>query len=585
MTLALSDTHRVRVLLAAVGLVQGFLYYLAYEYWPNTTTTRALVAGALFLVTGIVLTVHLAWTGKDIKRLFWVSAVTPLVFALVAFWTWMQIPAGDFPYRNDGVRMPTAIFGAFLSLLVLLPGIQLFQENGRRSFPYTGLFRRFWDNLFIVSIAAFVMGAFWLVILLWSELFNLIDVTFFDDVFKHAAFVCMGLSTVFGYGVALGREWERVATTLRNILFAILKHLMPLLAGIALLFLLSLPFTGLQPLWDTRHASATLLSLIALTILFFNGAFQDGTADPPYSPWIRHMVEAALVAIPVFAAITFYALYLRIAQYGLTFVRFYGVLFAIGGMLFGLGYAASVFGSRGRWMAAASRVNVGMGILVVACAVLTHTPILDPLRWSAKSQFDRLAERRVDASEFDFGHLRFELGHFGFEKLARLEELTDHPQADVIRERVRATRAAESYAEVKPQPASLLSASDIVPFDTTTGLPDSLVQYVASRLTPHQADRCEENGDCTMFAVNLDTDDEPEYVLLLSGDQDYEIFAFDRDESGQWRQVGRLRPSGTGARLPVRTLLLDTLRQYGAVTEEPRYRDLVIGGLKLRVLR
>lgn len=88
-----------------------------------------------------------------------------------------------------------------------------------------------------------------------------------------------------------------------------------------------------------------------------------------------------------------------------------------------------------------------------------------------------------------------------------------------------------------------------------------------------------------MFAVNLDTDDEPEYVLLLSGDQDYEIFAFDRDESGQWRQVGRLRPSGTGARLPVRTLLLDTLRQYGAVTEEPRYRDLVIGGLKLRVLR
>ncbi|MFC1639240.1 DUF4153 domain-containing protein [Gemmatimonadota bacterium] len=580
----LPDKVKTRLVLAAVGLVQGFVYYLAHEFWPDTNTPRALVAAALFFTTGLALTNLLAWTGKDIKRLLLVGSVAPLVFALAAIWVWLQIPTGDVPYRDDSVRLPTSIFSAILSLSILLPGIQVFQATGGRSFPYAELFRRYWDNIFVLMTAGFVMGAFWIVILLWSELFKLIDVTVFDDVFTHAAFVCMGLSGVFSYGVALGREWEKITATIRSILFTVLKALMPLLAVIALLFLVSLPFTGLQPLWDTRHASATLLSLIALTILFFNGAFLDGTEAPPYSRWIRHLVEASLVAIPVYAVITFYALYLRIGQYGLTFGRFYGVLFALGGMSCGLGYAVSVFRRRGQWMETARLVNIGMGLVVVVCAVLVHTPVLDPLRWSARSQFNRLAGGEVDAAEFDYGYLRFQLGHIGFETLAALEGLTDHPQANVIRDRVQATRDADSYADVRPQPASLVSASDILPLDASTALPDSLVSFVVTRLTQYQADECEANGDCTMFAANLDSDSDPEYVLVLSGDESYQILAYDRDENGNWRQVGRLRPYENDARLPLRAELLDTLRLMRPTSEVPQYRDLVIGGLKLRVM-
>jgi hypothetical protein len=584
MLASLPEKVRTRLVLAAVGLIQGLVYYLAHEFWPDTTTPRALIAAALFFTTGLALTNLLAWTGKDVKRLLFVGSVAPLIFALAALWVWLQIPTGDVPYRDDSVRLPTSIFSAILSLSILLPGIQVFQATGSRSFPYAELFRRYWDNIFVMMTAGFVMGAFWTVILLWSELFKLIDVTVFDDVFTHAAFVCMGLSVVFSYGVALGREWEKITATIRSILFTVLKALMPLLAIIALLFLVSLPFTGLQPLWDTRHASATLLSLIALTILFFNGAFLDGTGDPPYSRWIRHLVEASLVAIPVYAVITFYALSLRIGQYGLTFGRFYGVLFAIGGMLCGLGYAVSVFRRRDQWMDTARFVNVGMGCVIVCCAVLVHTPVLDPLAWSARSQFSRIVNEEVDAAEFDYGYLRFHLGHNGFEKLADLEELTNHPQADVIRDRVRETRAAESYAEVRPQPASLITASDIVFLDDSAPVPDSLIRYIVTHLTQFQADECEENGDCTMFAANLDSDPEPEYALVLSGEQYYEILAFDRDEAGEWKQVGWLRRHDPGARFPVRTALLDTLRQNGPISEEARYRDLVIGGLKLRVM-
>jgi hypothetical protein len=581
----LSEDMRTRVTLAAVGLVQGFVYYLSYEFWPDGVGQRAVVAAVLFFVSGFALILQLSWTGKDVKRQLVVTTVAPLVFALVAFWVWLQIPIGEVPYRSDEIRAPSWIAGAVAALFLITPFIQIFLRTGRRVYPYEELFSGFWNNLFTVAIGGMVIGAFWAVILLWSELFKLIDVTFFEDVFTGAAFVCLSLATVFGYALALGREWEKLAATSRNVLLSVLKALMPLLAIIALLFLVSLPFTGLQPLWDTRHASATLLALIGVTILFFNGAYQDGLGDPPYSPSIRRLVEAALVAIPVLAAITFYALYLRIDQYGLTLGRFYGVLFAAAGMLCGLGYAVAVFRKSGAWMDAVPKVNMRMAWMVVVCAVLSHTPLLDPMRWSARNQFRRISAGDVDAAEFDFGYLRFELGHIGFEMLERIEGLTDHPQANIIAERINTTREAESYADVRPQPETLLDATDIFSLDTTTAPPDSLVQYVVTHLTQFQADACEANGDCTLFPVNLDNDEALEFVLLLSGDQNYSMLAFDQGTDGKWMQAGQLWRYNRGVRLPPRTTLLEALRQNGASTEEAVYRDLVIGELRLRVMR
>ncbi len=585
MLVMLSEDMRTRVTLAAVGLVQGFVYYLSYEFWPDGVGQRAVVAAVLFFVSGFALILQLSWTGKDVKRQLVVTTVAPLVFALVAFWVWLQIPIGEVPYRSDEIRAPSWIAGAVAALFLITPFIQIFLRTGRRVYPYEELFSGFWNNLFTVAIGGMVIGAFWAVILLWSELFKLIDVTFFEDVFTGAAFVCLSLATVFGYALALGREWEKLAATSRNVLLSVLKALMPLLAIIALLFLVSLPFTGLQPLWDTRHASATLLALIGVTILFFNGAYQDGLGDPPYSPSIRRLLEAALVAIPVLAAITFYALYLRIDQYGLTLGRFYGVLFAAAGMLCGLGYAVAVFRKSGAWMDAVPKVNMRMAWMVVVCAVLSHTPLLDPLRWSARNQFRRISAGDVDAAEFDFGYLRFELGHIGFEMLERIEGLTDHPQANIIAERINTTREAESYADVRPQPETLLDASDIFSLDTTTAPPDSLVQYVVTHLTQFQADACEANGDCTLFPVNLDNDEALEFVLLLSGDQNYSMLAFDQGTDGKWMQAGQLWRYNRGVRLPPRTTLLEALRQNGASTEEAVYRDLVIGELRLRVMR
>ncbi len=584
MIASLSAHMRIRVTLAALGLVQGFAYYLAYEFWPDGTEQRAIVAAIVFFVSGLVLIFQLSWTGKDLKRHLTIVPVFPLIFAVIAFWVLQQVPVGESPYRFDDVRIPTSIAGTVITLFLVTPFIQVFLRTGRRSYPYEDLFHGIWANLFTVALGGVVIWAFWAVMLLWSELFKLIDVTFFEDVFTHAAFVSMSLAAVFGYAVALARDWEKLSTTGRNVLLTVLKALMPLLAVIALLFLVSLPFTGLQPLWDTRHASATILGLIAVSILFFNGAYHDGTGNPPYPVWIRRLVEAALIAIPVYAAIAFYALYLRVDQYGLTMGRFYAVLFTTGGMLCGLGYALAVFKRTGKWMESVPQVNMRMAWIVVVCAVLVHTPLLDPLRWSARNQFRRISNGDADASEFDFGYLRFQLGHIGYEMLERIEGLTDHPQASIIARRIEETRSAESYSDVRPQPETLLAASDLSPVDPSIVLPDSLIRYVVSHLTQYQADACEANGDCALFPVNLDDDEEQEFVLVLSGDQRYSMLLFDIGEDGRWTQAGQLRPYGRGVRLPPRTAFLEAFRQDGALTEPTRYSDLLIGDVKLRVM-
>jgi hypothetical protein len=111
------------------------------------------------------------------------------------------------------------------------------------------------------------------------------------------------------------------------------------------------------------------------------------------------------------------------------------------------------------------------------------------------------------------------------------------------------------------------------------------VRFVVTNLSQFEADGCEANGDCTIFPINLDTDGEAEFVLLLSGEQNYSIVVFDTDDAGKWTRVGRLTRYDREVRLPPKAVLLATLRQDGALADEASYRDLVVGDMRLRVMR
>jgi hypothetical protein len=179
--------------------------------------------------------------------------------------------------------------------------------------------------------------------------------------------------------------------------------------------------------------------------------------------------------------------------------------------------------------------------------------------------------------------MRFRLGHAGYDKLADMEQLSDHPQIALIRERVEATRAAESYREILAQPTILLTVDDISQLDPDHSLPEDLLQAVASSITRNQTRDCKEESACLIARVMLDGDDDYEYLFVLSGLDDYEILAYDRNGEGEWEKIGEMHRIGPDRELPNRPAFLDTLQLQGATPLEVHYRDLVIGGIRLRL--
>ncbi len=572
---------RNQIVLAAAGLVQGTLLWAAYEWWRNEPPTAALLAAliAFAIVAGLVF--QLAWTGRDIGRLAVVVVGAGLLFASVALWVWWQVPASGAAFEGDDFRTWTLVLAASIALYILLPFIQIFQASGQTSFPYPELFRHSWNNFFIGALAGGFSGLYWALIELWAALFKILGIMIFRDIFHSDAFRLITLSAVFGMGIALGRENDAIINTLRRVTLALFRFLMPLLAVIALLFLAVLPFTGLGPLWKTGMASPLLLNLLVLMILFINAVFQDGETALPYPRAIRAVVEAALLAMPVFAALALYSIGLRIGQYGLMPERFYALLFGLIAVLYGAGYAAAVLRRTG--LALLRPVNLAMSLAVAALALLTHTPLLDPLAWSARDQYARLAEGRVDALQFDFAALRFKLGREGYERLGALEALQGHPERQVILAKVALVRGASSYYAVQPgrevYPLKEEHLDVAIPSGT---LPEGLLAGLGAELPDYVARGCIRNERaCVVFPIEADGDGEAEYVLFPPGDMLTEldsIYLFDREPDRKWRRAGefRLLPRCKGAAPAPRDPMLRAIHNAEARMVDPSRRNLKI---------
>src|SRR5690625_7959572 len=111
-----------------------------------------------------------------------------------------------------------------------------------------------------------------------------------------------------GLGLLMSRLMRRVLAVTRQILFAICLGLLPLLAAVMIGFLSTLPFTGLDVLWDTQSAAATLAALMEFFIVYLNPVVLDGDQGRSYLLLLHWVVEMALHVLCVFAPISMCAL-------------------------------------------------------------------------------------------------------------------------------------------------------------------------------------------------------------------------------------------------------------------------------------
>lgn len=534
-----------RILFPAMGLAEGVAWWLVDPFHLESLESARLGISVLVAVSAASLTARFTFDGIAPIRWASVALGIGILLGCVTWGVLAQLPPPDAPYHGDHLRVAAWMLAASAFFYVMLPFAQVFQAQGRLRFPYADLFEHSWNNFFVGSLAGLFTAVSWVLLGLWGALFNLIDISFFSDLFQAEPFAYIATFTILGYGLALGRASEAVIRTLRAITLMATQALLPVAALIALLFLAALPFTGLRPLWSTGHATPLVLALLGILAVLLNGVFQEGQRRPPYPASVLRAVEAAVFVMPAYAAIALYGTGLRVGQYGLTPERVYAL--ALGGiaMAYSVGYALSVALRKRPWLATLRTVNVAAALLVAALAILLHLPPLDPFRLSVENQVGRLRDQRVDPREFDFAALRFRLGHHGWRALDRLEGLTDHPQIERIARRVEQVRLAETYVDGLEQDSTITIRLVLDTLPETLHVPEVLLAQIDADLGRTRV--CRAEGDCLVIGADLDGDGGTEYCVL-GGPSWWYSACYANLGAETWERVGQLAYRGPGTR-------------------------------------
>ncbi len=568
-------THRTRNTILILGLIQGLLMLSAY-----VVATREILKAPEDLIwlvpwwtvaIAVPTALQLALTDTRDRRVWLFGLGLAGVLALTAAYAAYASAVGDGPSPY--------VFTTFIGWYVLLPFVQASLKTGRLRPDYPTLFEFAWNNGITLLIASIFTGIFWALLALWAGLFGVIGIKFFSKLFYSPYFAYPVTATVFAFALYLGRNHVSAVVTVRRVILAVFKGLLPLLAVITLLFLAALPFMGLKPLWATGKATALMLTLQILSLFFLNAVFQNGQGEPPYPAWLRALVRAAIVLLPIYTLLCAYALHLRIDQHGWSTDRFWAVLLTAIIGLYTLGYAAAALRRSTVWMAGMAPVNVAIAAVVVMLSVAVNSPLLDAQRISASSQVARLLNGKVAAADFDYRYLRFDLGRAGKTALARLKEISDHAEATTIRASAeKALNQKTRYgAEVDDIETTAQAAKRFAVYPRGERLSDSFLEYTKSKRADWRIKQCFEVGHrCLALVADMNGDQRKDYVIFRGGLY-YERFMvvytqIDKD----WRIVGNLH-GRTPMQLPPLDELESLLAKADYTVADNPWRNLKLG--------
>jgi hypothetical protein len=368
-------------------------------------------------------------------------------------------------------------------------------------------------------------------------------------------------------------------SNIRNLLLGLLSWILPVMTLLVGGFVLSLPFTGLAPLWATKSAAALLLVAAGVFVVLINSAWQEGPQSLAQAPLpVRLSARlASLLLVPV-TAIAGYALALRIGEYGWTSERVVAAACVLVAACYGLGYAGAAL--RGSTLEAIAKVNIATALVVLATGLGLLSPLADPVRLAVNSQVGRLQSGKVAIDKFDFAWLRFQ-DRYGQAALARLEAGASGPQAALLRERIaqaRELRGPVGREDGPVAPASL--GANIHVWPKGARLPDSFIhENWLNVASPAGLPECLRKADkaCDAALLDLTGDGKPE-VLLIGSLPFSGSAVLGENALGHWELLGTMPMELAGcASLP------DAIRSGDVHAAQPLIHDLEIGGLHVRL--
>jgi len=400
------------VILGGGGLVAGLLVHciLGPGFHGDATTFQASAATAVILAAGL--------TGFTLERQRWAwsllfAAALAVVGALVVAWNGSP--------RDWSVGEGWRMISLLLAVAIAAPLFQAARDEGTRRFPYPVVHDHAWTNVVLFAacwvFVAIVFALSWLL----AMLFDLIKIDLLKELLEKDWFWRALLGLAFGAALGLLREHDGVVRLLQRVVALVLAVLAPVLAIGLVLFVLALPFTGLNALWEaTKSTTPILLCCVAGALVLANAVIGNAPGQERRSILLRYgAMGLAAVMLPL-ATLAAVAVSLRTGQYGFTPERLWAIVFVALACLWGAAYWVALARGRLDWPARVRPLNLALAFVVCGVALVLATPLVSFNRISTRDQIARLESGRVTPDQFDWAALAFDFGAPGRAALARL---------------------------------------------------------------------------------------------------------------------------------------------------------------------
>lgn len=544
------------------GVVQGLLCYLLvteliphHSWWIFYGLPGSLALSSVLLFSVISFRQRALWG--------WLALILMVVLGMSG---WLKSNLNG----DDAWRQYDALFRygwcLLLMALMILPWIQFQLHPHPGSYRYVHFYDQQWQNALTLLLIGVANGLVWLIFLLWSGLFELANITFFSQLFFETEwFIYLVIGLVTALTVILARQNVRLVTAIHKLLTLLATGLLPLVSLLAILFLVTLAFTGLTVISQRVSAALLLLTLALSQLLLTAMVWQPQQPQLGYPRPLRYLIMTAMMLTPAYVAIAGWALWVRIGQYGWTSERLHGTLVVVVLLVWSLGYLLSLLRRREDPSLLMGQVHLAVSLLSLAILVLIYTPVLDSWRISVNSHMARYHEGKINADQVSL-YMLSHSGKPGREALLTLQNDPEFTQ-DARRQR-QLTRLLNGDLNPTEKLTPPMLAKNVV-VAAGSQSPDAAL-WAAIIERRYLVESCSDVDSCVLVSQDLNGDGQPEQVLYAFGDRT--VLVFGKGAKGWEFKASATLPAGVNKEKLLRAV------EEGKVGAKPKvWQDMTLG--------
>jgi hypothetical protein len=347
------------------------------------------------------------------------AALVALVMAGIAW----RVAAGGESHADA----PFWFAAAVVAIALALPLFQAGFHRLRWRTPYDATHFHVWTDAISAAGALAFVGLSWLLLFLLSQLFAAIEIDLLKELVEKGWFGWAFSGAGFGAALGVLRNQLKVIGTLQSVVMLVFAIIAVPLALALAIFLAAVLASGISVLWNaTQSPTPLLLSVAVASFVLVNAVVRNGEEEASGNRVMRWAALALALAIFPLALLAAISTGTRIAQYGLSPERIWGVIAVGVAVAYGVAYfIAPIRGRMAGWMARVRTANMHLAVGTCVLAFLLALPLFDFGAISTRNQIARLESGKVALDEFDFDALRWDFGAAGRDALARLAKSPD----------------------------------------------------------------------------------------------------------------------------------------------------------------